>query len=548
MSRSFVQPLKRYAPYLLLVLVVLAPLLAPGYILTLDAVFTPHIAAPAAVSSEYLWQWLLHILNFAVPAQVLEKAIFVGIVLGSAIGMHRLLDWLRRRTAIPNMLRGDWPLYAAGVLYASNPFTYDRFMAGQYGVLLGYALLPLALLWVLEFAARPGRAEMFKVAGATVAISIVSLPTLGEFALLATCAMLASAWQKRGQTSVLLAYARRGLVALGIVVLTSCYWLVPLLSGRGTTATAIAGFTTAHTTAFATNGSNPLARAAVVLRLQGFWAESHHLFLLPQQKLPGWGTVRLLIWLMVAVGLVVLWRRSRWLAAWLTMTLLAAVLLAAGLFSAQLTRLGYREPQKFAGLVALVFTVCFAFGVAQARTWMANRRHAAGEAAVPALAALLVLLFAPTMYWGFAGQLTPRAYPAGLYTANTYLNTQAGSFQSVFLPWHQYMSFGFAGRIIATPAAKFFQRPVIVSNNPELGAIQPPAGQEATQIDRIVTPGGAHAAFAVQLAARNVRYILLAKDYDFTSYAYLDTTPHIRRALDTPSLAIYENALWKGAR
>ncbi|HSW99002.1 MAG TPA: hypothetical protein VLF71_04135 [Candidatus Saccharimonadales bacterium] len=537
---------KRYAPYFLLALIVLAPLFAPGYILTLDAVFVPRIAAPAAVGSDYLWQWALHALNSFVPAQALEKAIFVAIVLVSAIGAHRLVERLRQQVASEKTLQWGWVQYAGGVLYAANPFTYDRFMAGQYGVLMGYALLPSALMWVLDFAARPGRNAMLKVACAMAVLGIVSLPTLGEFVLLAACVMLASAWQKRRQAPVLWAYVWRSFVALGLFALLSCYWLAPLLSGKGATATAITGFTPAHTAAFATVGDTLLARIAAVLRLQGFWAEAHYLYELPQQQLPGWGTVRLVVWALVALGLAVLWLRERWMAAWLTAALILATVLAAGLFGAQLTDVGYREPQKFAGVVALVFAVCAAFGAARLQSWAVRQRAAVWQAAVPALVALAVLLFTPTMYWGFAGQLTPREYPAAWFQANAYLNRQRGGFQSVFLPWHQYMGFGFAGRIIATPAAKFFQQPVITSNDPELGAIQPPAGKETTQIGKLVLPGRPHDMLAGQLAAHNVRYILLAKDYDFQQYAFLSSAAHIRRVFDSHSIAVYENLSWKG--
>ena len=60
----------------------------------------------------------------------------------------------------------------AGLLYAVNPFVFDRLYAGQLGVLLGYALLPFAVAALLDAAQEPhrvGRAACW--AGATVMMS-----------------------------------------------------------------------------------------------------------------------------------------------------------------------------------------------------------------------------------------------------------------------------------------------------------------------------------------------------------------------------------------
>jgi hypothetical protein len=537
--------LKTYAPYGLLTLIIMLPLLLPGYILTLDAVFAPHLAAPAGVENNYVWQMLLHILNFVIPSQVIEKAIFAGIILASAIGMHQLVAWLRRTMRPDKTMQWEWAVFAAGVLYAVNPFTYDRFMAGQYGVLLGYALLPFAVRLLLAFAARPGQRQMVHVALIMVVIGIVSVPTLGEVALAGACILGGAAWQNRKRPQTLRLYVLRGLAALGLFLVLSSYWLVPLAAGKGTIAESVQQFNAAHTAAFATTGDNLATKLFSVLRLQGFWAEPHYLYVLPQDRLPGWGTVRLLVWALVVTGAVVLWQRSRRLGATFAALGMVSALFAAGLFAAQLTHLGYREPQKFTGLVALAFAVFAAFGTARLFA-VAAGRSAGLHAAAVSLAFLAVLSFTPTMYWGFGGQLHSGQYPTGWFAANQYLNRQQGTFNTVFVPWHQYMSFTFAGRIIASPARQFFGQPVIVSNDPELGQIVPPPDAAATRIGSILKPGHQPPDLAVRLARHNVRYVLLAKDYDYRKYDYLARTPNLHLVEDTPSISIYENMVWKG--
>jgi hypothetical protein len=562
--------LKTYWPYGLLTAAIMLPLLLPGYILTLDAVFVPHLPAPDSVTSDYLWQWLLHLLNVVVPSQIIEKAIFVGILLVAAIGAHRLFHGLRRaarlgapassrakqamserrgwRVALRQVQNEPLAPYVAGTLYAVNPFTYDRFMAGQYGVLMGYALLPVAVQVWLRFSSQPGRRELVRVLLVTTGISIVSLPTMGEVLLIALCVLTAAAWRYRRQTARLRQLLLHSLAVAGIFVILSSYWLVPAALGEGRAAQQVHSFTAAHTAAFATAGSNPVAKVFNVLQLQGFWAEPRQLYTLPQDQLPGWGTVRLAVWALVVAGVVTFWRYSRRLAAVFLAMGGTSALLAAGAFAPLLTRIGYREPQKFVGLLALTFAVLAAFGAARLFA-RARQRSDARYMAAASATLLVLLLFTPTMYWGFAGQLRPRQYPPDWFTANAYLNRQRGDFNTVFLPWHQYMSFDFAGRrIIATPAPRFFDRPIIASNNPELGKIAPPKGEIATRIGDIVLPGRKPQDLAVQLSPHNVRYVLLAKEYDYRRYGYLEEQKDMRLIRDTPSLRLYENAAWKGGR
>lgn len=540
--------LKRYWPYVLVTAAVMLPLLMPGYILTLDAVFTPRIPAPSGLGSDYLWQWLLHIVNIVVPSQVIEKVIFIAIPLLAGIGMHRLLDWLRERVGSSAKTFVWRPaLYVGGLLYVVNPFTYDRFMAGQYGVLLGYALLPFIVRLLLEFAEKPTMRRGVNIALLAVLISVLSVPTVGEIVLLAACVLGAAGWRHRTQPDILHAYSKYLGAMLLLFVVLSGYWLVPALLGKGIIASQVATFTGAHTEAFATVGDTIFTRLLAVLRLQGFWAEPHQLFLLPQDHTPAWGTIRLVMWAGVVAGAAIYWRRAKWLAAAFTAAGVTGALIAAGAFGSTLAHVGYREPQKFVGVLALVFAVFAACGAARLFAWVRSRSETQYVLTV-GTALFLVLLWTSTMYWGFASQLHPRQYPQDWEKANNYLNTHEGDYNVVFLPWHQYMSFSFAGRIIATPATHYFDRPVIVSNDPELGNITPSNDTLPTKIGKAVKPAGNTQQLQVQLHDANVRYILLAKDFDFKNYGYLDDQPNLRRVLDLPKIGIYENKEWRGTQ
>ena len=137
------QLLIRCAVYCGLALLVLLPLLRPGFILTLDMVFAPSINIPQYASGPlYIFWGFLHVLNFALASSTIQKMILFAILFLSGFGMHRFLEKIGPRSLAENW---KWGCYFGGILYMINPFTYSRFMAGQFAVLLGYALVPFLL-------------------------------------------------------------------------------------------------------------------------------------------------------------------------------------------------------------------------------------------------------------------------------------------------------------------------------------------------------------------------------------------------------------------
>lgn len=542
MSRT---ALKTYSPYILMTAAIMLPLLAPGYILTLDMVFTPELRMPDAISNDWLWHTFLHVLNVVIPSQILQKLILVSIPLLAGIGMHRLVEYIRSQsTALQKLGPAEqWAVYSAGVFYAANPFTYSRFMAGQYAVLLGYALVPFFAKALLSFIIAPSKRAIRTVVLYALVISIISIHTLGSLAIITVVCAGVALWSQRHNLNIIKQYVPLAAAGALIFILASSYWLLPLTVGQGNTAHTIQQFDASHTAAFATVGGTELARIVNVLNLHGFWLEPYGRYLIPQQE-AGWGTLRLLLWIVVGGGLIVCWRRARSVAVAVGLIGLIAVVLATGVPASLLTALGYREPHKFAGLVAGVFAVALAFG----GLWLLNRAKQKSESLYTLVASgllLVVILFTPTMYWGFGRQLTPRHYPADWFTLNQRLNAEPGTFQTLFLPWHQYMSFNFAGRVIANPAQRFFDRPMLVSTDPELGHIKPDEQDKsiAQLLHRAQT--GKTTDIGSELAKRNIGYVVVAKEFDYQRYTYIDDQKHLTLVWDSPTIRLYRNAAFQ---
>jgi hypothetical protein len=166
-----------------------------------------------------------------------------------------------------------------------------------------------------------------------------------------------------------------------------------------------------------------------------------------------------------------------------------------------------------------------------------------------AIVAGLVLAF-PLYYgnglpYGMQGEIVPSQYPQGWYTVDQVLAADSHPGRILFLPWHEYMALSFVrndNRVVAPPAPSFFSTPVLVSADPEVAGIAPPTDPEQTAISDLVTAGN-QGLWAQVLAAHKIKYILLAREVDWSSYGYLDSQPGLVRVGDYGSIVVYRNSL-----
>jgi hypothetical protein len=266
--------------------------------------------------------------------------------------------------------------------------------------------------------------------------------------------------------------------------------------------------------------------------------------------MPLWGTLFLVVLCLIVYGAKRLWHTRPAVTVWLFASGTISLMLAAGIGVEWLAThvpllAGYREPHKFAGLVALGYAVFLAAGIDA----MLNRvsKKAGWLYTFAAIGVLLLpVLVTRPMWWGFGGQLSPRHYPAGWTAANNRLNQGNDAFNVVFLPWHQYMSFRFTGRIVANPAPAFFDKPTIVSNDPELGGASGGTSDALLKsVQKAVKNSTRSEDFCRQLASNNIKYVLLAKETDASSYAYLRQYPELTLIQDGPDITLYLNTLWR---
>jgi hypothetical protein len=161
-----------------LALLVCAPLLAPGYVLTYDMVWVPDLALrpdtvglgsalPRAVPSDAV----VAVLDEVVPGQVLQKVMLVGVLGVAGAGMARLWE--------PTMPVGA---LASSTLYVWNPFVAERLVLGHWPLLVAYAALP----WLLSGARQLRREDSGGWTRVGAALLVMSMtPATGLMGMLA---------------------------------------------------------------------------------------------------------------------------------------------------------------------------------------------------------------------------------------------------------------------------------------------------------------------------------------------------------------------------
>ncbi|MHB8289373.1 MAG: hypothetical protein ACYDEY_09085 [Acidimicrobiales bacterium] len=560
----------------LIAVAVCYPFIGGGRLYLLDWVLGPHPALPN--SSFY---GLNGGLVAGLPFQLVTAAL--GRALGSvatwlivmaffpiaAVGISRLADigWveIHSRPGDPSGLGGRSPAAAvvrrsaAALLYCVNPFVFDRLFAGQIAFLLGYALVPYATASLVRARRVKGvrslAPALWIAAAVGCAVHYTWICGLLLVGALASCRFTKQAWI--------------WILSVGAaLVVMSIYVLVPVLGHQLPVTVGQRNFE-----AFRTTGDPHLGLFVNVAGLYGFWRVGP---VLAKYVVTGWPFILLAILIVVAVGVREGLRRNgfevngggtrgigddageggtvlkddrRALAVILLVAGVAGYFLAMGsqgptgaVFSWAYFHLPFfdtmREPEKFSSLLALGYSVFFAWGVEHL---VMQARAFSGRVVVSVLALALPLAYTPTLFGGLDGQVAVSHPPASWTHANAVMG--AGEGKLLFLPWHLYLSFPFThGMIISNPAPGSFTRDVISGDNIQLpGVPSNSTSRRSAFLQYVLENGSAIHSFGHLVAPLGVRWIALAKTVDWRGYRWLNHQSDLTKVLDTRSLDLWRN-------
>jgi hypothetical protein len=209
-----------------------------------------------------------------------------------------------------------------------------------------------------------------------------------------------------------------------------------------------------------------------------------------------------------------------------------------------------RDAGKWAALLALVYSQLVALGAAAILEWLRKRERDNPKAEWFGFVATGLLVAFPLYYgngllYGMHDGILPSQYPPGWYSADRVLTADSHPGRTLFLPWHEYMAMPFIrneNAVVASPAPSFFSTPVLVSTDPEVAGIAPPNDPEQRAISVLVA-AGSQGHWEQVLADHHIKYVLLARVVNWSSYVYLGDQPGLVLLGDYGSIVLYRNSL-----
>lgn len=543
-----------YLVYSLLSLGVLGALLLPGYILTLDMVFAPH----ASISHQFYgldeWRlaastplWLLIDAAAKVfPAWVWQKAILFSIFFLAGLGAHRLFPF-----------RGIGS-YFAGVLYMINPFTYVRFLAGQWGVLGAYAMTPFAIKAFLDLLERGSVKQAVKVALLSTLVGMFQIHGFLLLFLAFLVIFLVKLVRERRERAANIRACKFVTVAGVMFLALNSYWMLPALTSEETLLGQIGRGDLLLFAPKATSGFGTMFDLAA---MYGFWRGG---YTYAKDLLPLWWLGFAFIFYLGACGFVysVRGRRAGRLVWSFGLIWLVGLILASGasiqfsrpafewLFDHLFFLRGFRDSQKFVALLCLSYSYLGGLGVYQLARWRAEHQQKGLTLYRGAVLGVIVLaLVVPLVYsypmFGFHGQLKPTDYPQEWYEVNDHLNEDEDDFNVLILPWHMYMDYSWLpnkDKRLMNPAQRFFDKPAICGDNIEVGSIYSQSTNPTSNyVDFVLENGDAIENLGELLAPLNVKYVVLLHEADYEEYGFLAQQRDLEVELEKGSLTLFKN-------
>lgn len=425
-------------------LLVLAPLLRPGYVLHLDMVFVPHqtllpwnLGIGAGLPRSVPQDAVVSLLAGPVPGQLVQKAVLLATFVLAGIGAGRLS-------------RGSMAVsLAAASLYVWTPYLAGRLLLGHWGLLWAYALLP----WVIAAAREAATTRRWYPlailcgAGALVPTGGIALALAGMPLAVGFGSLL------RRSTKWLL---------VGLVVLLNAPWWLPSVRSAAAGISDPLGLEV-----FGARADGPGGVLLSVLAGGGVWNS--------QVALGSRSTIVATFVVVVVLALAMsgyplLLRTRRPEAVWLGVLGLAGVLWAwmsgvaagASLFQFLVSEVPggglLRDGQKWTLYWVLLIAVCAPLGLERI-----GRRTQGATPRILAVALILLPVAAmPDLAWGGFGRLHTATYPASWAALRSELATDPRPGDVVALPWTPYRTFPWnSGSVVLDPLPRYLTRTVV---------------------------------------------------------------------------------------
>ncbi|BBZ24892.1 hypothetical protein [Mycolicibacter hiberniae] len=464
-----------------LTLLILAPLLRPGYLLLRDAVSTPRSyltgaalglseSAPRAIPQDFAVALASRLADGGI---VVKALLVVGLWL-AGWGAARLVAIVLPEAGLPGQL-------IAVTVAIWNPYVAERLLQGHWSLLVGYGCLPWAAVAMLGL--RSGATGLF---GLVFFLALAGLTPTG-LVLATVVALVCVAAPGDGPPRWWCA-----LSAMAIATAAALPWLTALVLSPGSAHGESAG-----AAAFAARAEPGLGTLGSLAGLGGIWNS---------EAVPASRTTFALLATVVFLAVLGLGWSSvrdlpavRPLLALAATTVLAFALLATGPGVALLRwatdiapGLGMlRDGQKWVALAVPGYALAGAGAVVGLR-----KRLPPARAALACCVALIVVL--PDLAWGVAGRVTPVHYPPGWAAVAAKIN--ADPRPVAVLPADAIRRFPWAGTApVLDPLPRWVRAEVLTTGDLMVGGQTVPGeGTRARTVQEALLSGAEPAALGVK--------------------------------------------------
>ena len=397
-----------------------------------------------------------------------SKLVFFSILLAAGYLGILLARYFAKKVQITEWWKVILLELLAMIFFLTNPFSYERMMTQ-----------PLIYAWVIAL----GYGLYFQIfreryiaAGFLYAFSLTLFPHASYmiFFILILSMLFFRSKLKLGNIARMILP----------IILLNLNWIVVTLIYVPVFTDSISNFWWDNLLAFATQAIAPLDVFFTNLLLYGFWWEQYnnhfaHVSLMS----PYWYVAGFLILALIIFGGYTLKKMRKSSELYFFITLIVLSLIFAVGVSNQFTDIirgwlsrilpywdGYREPQKWTGVILISEGILFVSALAFILKNYTHHIRTGG--ALTIVVTMLLYIWSPGVYVSYRNQLRTSVYPKEFYTAREVLRNEDVS-KVLLLPWYSYIGCWWISRpSVANPSIPFFREfPLIVSERIDAGKV-----------------------------------------------------------------------------
>jgi len=571
--------IKNFLPYLLVVLAITLPwFFSSGYLFFTDFVFGPNINLDWR-NGPIAYNIFISVFSLFFSPDFLEKFFIAAVLFTALLGGGKIAQ---------NFTDDKLLIFIVSLFALFNPFVYDRLMYGQGWMVLAFGFLCFAVGYLINNQKRNHILLAGLFSGLAISFSSQFLFFVGLIYLL----FLALIYFQKKEIESKEIFKNVAISFLIIFILNLSLALGAFLKDDGVSKFVQLGIQKQDLIVFQTAGKTGGEALKNVLMMSGFWGKEQYRYIDLTKFKENWGRSFYLLLPLILWGVFIAFKNGkskfqisnvksnpkskaqisnqtqnqnynakfknlnlRHFAIGLIIVYIIAVVLAVGIrlpIAREITYWlfdnipfykGLRETQKWAALIVLVYAVFLAIGVRE----LFSKKIIQNNAFISKLfLSGIIIMQTPLLLWGLGGQVKPIQYPNDWREINEFIKLESYKVESkkcddkiLFLPWHMYMSFKWIGAIVANPANRFFDCPVISGTNMEFGGIYDNSQSKEGRAVQLWLASRGRTDF-LTAGSFGVKYIILAKEVDWQNYLWLNFNPQVKLIKETEMIILYE--------